>query len=67
MGRDTVIVEGGRVEVTFDFQWGRQGTGIGGTGSAYGLSDVLAFSFLLDVKDGFLVEVLQDYDRVKFD
>lgn len=58
VGRDTVVIDGGRVEVTFDFQWARVGTSIGGNGTVYGLSDILAFSFRLDVKDDYLIEVL---------
>lgn len=67
VGLDTVLIEGGQVEVTFDFQWARQGSGYGGNGSVTALSDILAFSFRLDIKDGFLIEVLEDYDAVKFD
>lgn len=67
VSNDTVVIEGGRLDVRFDFQWSKQGSAtISGNGSANGLSNVLAFSFELRVKDGFMLEVLTDYEAVEF-
>lgn len=66
VGNDTIVIEGGKLEVTFDFQWARQGTGVGGSGSAIAHSRVLAFAVILKIKDGYMLEVLDDYDDVKF-
>lgn len=67
LGHDTVIIMGGRVDVMFDFQWSKEGSAsLSGNGTANGLSDKIDFSFELQVKDGYMLENLTDYDRVQF-
>lgn len=56
IGNDTVVIEGGRLDVRMDFDWSREGAGIStGTGSANALSDVISFAMKYVVKDGYLL------------
>lgn len=66
-GNDTVVIEGGRVDVTLNFEWARIDLGtISGTGIAKALSDPIIFAMQLVIKDGYMLETLLVYENVTF-
>lgn len=56
IGSDTVIVNGGEVDVILNFDWSRVGFGaMSGNGTANALSDPISFAIQYIVKDGYLL------------
>lgn len=67
VGNDTVIVSGGDLVVTLQFNWTRTGTtNITGSGTAAGDSHEISFYYKLVINDGFLVKHLEQADNVTF-
>ena len=54
LGNDTIVVYGGRLEVDVTFNWSKTTSVItrNGSGSAYGLSDMISFAKQISIENG---------------